>query len=81
MLNADQRSLLTKLGEYSEAPTARRLADDLESPENYSRLYGYDAVLGKLKRLEKREFVSRDGRRPAHWSLTDAGRSELGLGL
>lgn len=76
-LTDNQRAVLTTLGGYVEPPTIRQLADKLEAPKAYSRMWGYDRVRSIMVRLEARELVVRDGRHPAHWTISTAGREAL----
>lgn len=76
-LTDNQRTVLTAISGFTDAPTTRELSDKLETPEAYSRLWGYDRVHSILTRLEKRSLVYRDTRKPAHWSLTQPGREAI----
>lgn len=76
-LTANQLEVLATVEQYVDAPTARRVADRLETPGAYTRHWGYDRTYAVLKRMEKRGFVARDKRRPAHWSVTSAGYEVL----
>lgn len=76
-LTDKQRIVLTVLAEYVEAPTTRRLADRLESPAARREYWSYDKAHAALKRLEKRDLVARDSRRPVRWTITSVGRAAL----
>lgn len=59
-------------------PTARQLADRLETSKFRSGAYSYDEVYSQLRALEKKGLVARkEGQRALHWQITPAGVEAL----
>lgn len=78
-LTTKQRNVLTGLKDRAPGrPTARVLADALETPRFRSAGYSYDEVYSLLRALEKKGAVQRvPGGKAVKWQLTEAGRVEL----
>lgn len=83
-LTKKQRHVLASLSTHPRAagggqgPTARDLADTMESPRFGTERFTYDQVYASLRRLARRGFVTRvDGARAAHWIVTPEGGSAL----
>lgn len=77
-LTKKQRRVLEVLIAFNGHPSARRLADYMETAAVHSATYSYDEIYGQLRQLEKKGAVSRiRGGRVNKWQATDAGQDAL----
>jgi repressor of nif and glnA expression len=73
-----QAEVLRRVARYERPPSSRQVADGLETTGFRRPLRGTDEVRRVARTLERRGLLAREGERPIRWTLTDAGRSELG---
>lgn len=59
----------------SEKPTARALADRMETPRYRTAKYTYDEVYAHLRALDAKGAVNRYKGLAVHWEPTDAGKA------
>lgn len=80
-LTNDQLNALVALRKYTNAPTARQLADRLDRPLPGAPIWQRPRAYGILRRLERRGLAERlprrSPRRLRRWAITAAGRAEL----
>lgn len=79
-LTEKQRTVLEAVASYSVPPTARRVADRLQTPGRRKPLYSYDEVRGQLTALVEKGAVDRPAERPGTWRATEEGLDALGDG-
>jgi Fe2+ or Zn2+ uptake regulation protein len=79
-ITTKQRFVLQGLKEIDGSPSARKLADALETPRFRSARFTYDETYSQLRRLEAKNFVRRvNVGRVLKWQTTEAGRKMLEL--
>lgn len=78
-LTRGQELVLRTLAEHAAAGGEAIGNDELDTELNrrHNRHMGYDQLHSTLVRLHKRGLVDRDARRPARWSVTDAGKQAV----
>jgi len=76
-LTAKQRDLLGLLKARKNPPSARQVADALQTPGYRRPLWSYDAVISSLRRIERRGLCAGVDTGPVRWTITKRGIEAL----